>query len=600
VTFKTWSFLGKAVALSAFLSALAAHSQEPTLEHRQPPQTLTPALLPAAQAGVDPSTGLPAVTNELFNAQSGFFTALSQRLPGPTNPACAGCKLDLSFVSLNPKYSNVVPQPGSSPNVYGRMSWHSLEPAEGQYDFSIIDNVLEPCPASAPTAPCLPDGARFGFRVMALQPIIASNTNVTIGGDGYPVYSDAPDYLAKDSRGATHGWLMPVNPADATKGHYFVPDWNDPVFLDRIRALLDALGRRYNQDPRIGTLDIGLYGSFGEWHTGGFPEIVPAQVPYASLDPYYPLNVAAFLQNTGKVGAYQAGTVSSKKAIIAAHLHAFPDKQWVMLTDDGDGLCAALHANTKIPVGLRRDSLGSYAGWNYHFPVDPTSSCTSEEDQQLIAERWKIAPFVAEPYGNGSSSAFACQSFETDPTNGAFEITEQVPGFHLAAIKSAAFCSGTWPQLSSSEQAAVYSAGFAAGYRYAPAQIAVSQGAPQDFANGLTLKTSWVNTGVATTYERWLVEFSIWSLDRDSRRPRHAVQRFVSRLDLRRVLPTASQEHEDRFLLTDRVRPDRYELRLRVIDPEGHLRPMQLALEHTTPDGYYVLGNIELSGTRRH
>ena len=365
---------------------------------------------------------------ELFNPMSGPYTLLVQKLP------------NLNFQTPDPRYMNVAPLPGLPRNEYGRLSWHSLEPSEGHYDFSILDNVLEPCPTPQEKKVCLPRGVTFSFRIMALNPQVKVNTNVTTGSDGYPVFSDVPTYI----EGGKHGWLLPVSAKDKTQGHYFIPDWNDPFFLERIDALLSALGQRYDGDPRIGWVDIGLYGSWGEWHTVGLPDEAnyTRGIPYAGSSPYYDLNAQSYLHNTGNPGAYQAGTIATKNFIVDAHVRAFPKTQLVMLTDDGEALCHALKLpDSETHIGLRRDSLGSGKGWNWRFPNAP--NC---EDKEIIVNRWKTAPFIAEPFGNGSSPAFPCRTFETNP-DGSYDIEEQVPQFHIASIKNAAMCTGSWNRI---------------------------------------------------------------------------------------------------------------------------------------------------------
>ncbi len=562
-----------------------ARAQNPDTKTVAPPQYLVPLQLPADR--------------ELFNPMSGLYTAVAQKQPGPRNPPCPTCALDLNFQPLAPGYNDAAPLSGTPLNEYGRMSWHSLEPLEGQYDFSIIDNVLGPCPVPEGKVLCLPQGGRFGFRIMALNPQYKSATNVTKGLDGYPIYSDVPSYLEKDDDGKTHGWLLPVDPSDPTAGHYFVPDWNDPYFLDSLGALLSALGRKYDTDPRIGWIDIGLYGSWGEWHTGGLPDTLDYKggaIPYKSSDSYFNINTEAYQANTGSRGAYQIGTEASKNSIVSAHLAAFPDRQLVMLTDDGDAVCTALHANAKVPVGLRRDSLGAFVGWNYHFPLDPTSACTSEADQALIANRWKTAPFTVEPFGNGSSPTFPCQTFETDPATGLLAIHEQVRQFHLAAVKNGSFCVGSWEALTQSEQAAVLEAGLRSGYRYSPIAILVEGFDRTPAGSSVSVQTRWANTGVTPAYDEWSVEFSLWAIPDGSRAPGQCAARFMSRVDLRRILPTPSYLQDDIFALPPEMDAGRYELRMRVVDPQGYLKPMQLALQSGDSDGYYPLGVVQIPG----
>ena len=567
------------------------------------PQVLTPAQLPQASATLDPTTQQWVVTGELFNPTSGFDSMVAQRQIGPKNPPCPQCAPDLDFQTV---LSDQAPLPGVPANVYGRLSWHTLEPIEGHYDLSVIDHALEPCPSSQPVsskplAACLPQGATFGFRVMAFNPQYKSQTNVTTGDDGYPIYSDSPAYLLKDSAGKAHGWLLPIDPSDVTQGHYFIPDWNDRFVIDRIWALLKTLGQRYDDDPRMGTIDIGLYGSWGEWHTGGLPDTTDykgGSIPYAANNSYYSINEQAYQANNGVAGAYQAGSEASKQAIIWAHVRAFPNKQLVMLTDDGNSLCAAMHIDVgNPPIGLRRDSLGSYKGWKAGFP--PATECKSADGHDLVAERWQHAPFVVEPYGNGSSPEFPCQTFETDPETNQLAILEQVPQFHLATIKNAAYCTGIWSALTQAEQSAVWTAGLMAGYRYSPGKITVQVVQSGWARKALSVNTQWNNSGITPTYTRWQVEFALRAPGSSKTAPWQASTRFVSRVELRNVLPGAPYSFEDQFVIPPDLAPGEYELDVRVIDRRHYLMPMQLALTDKQSDGYYRLGVVKIPNTAR-
>ena len=137
------------------------------------------------------------------------------------------------------RWQDDAPQPPAWPirDSYRRVTWRELEPTQGNYDFSRIDEGIATARAN---------GGVFGFRVQA------ACTGCAAGGLA------VPDYL-KD--------LMP-------KGFWFrlnntsnyAPDWNDPDYLSRLDALLHALGQRYGNDPRVGFVDISSYGDYGEWH----------------------------------------------------------------------------------------------------------------------------------------------------------------------------------------------------------------------------------------------------------------------------------------------------------------------------------------------
>ena len=311
---------------------------------------------------------------------------------------------------------------------------------------------------------------------------------------------------------------------------------------------------------------------------------------------YHALNAQEYLTNNGRQGAYQAATDSTKDLIIDAHVKAFPNTQLVMLTDDGSGLCHALKTpGSAARIGLRRDSLGAKS-WTYRFP-DKLPDCDSEADRNLILGRWKTAPFITEPFGGAPAN---CQTFATDPATGSYNIEEQVQQFHITAIANGSLCPGVWSSLSQSEQNAFLTAGIHSGYRFSPVEIHVS-GQASSGKRVLSLDAHWINTGVTPAYNAWNVEFSLWSYD-SSGAPRQEVARMTSKIDLRKILPTGTNPvaFEDSFELKDDAMLGRYELRLRVVDAKGYLKPMQLALAGETPEGYYPLGPVEIVGLRPH
>jgi hypothetical protein len=49
-----------------------------------------------------------------------------------------------------------------------------------------------------------------------------------------------------------------------------VPDLSDPTFIAYAQKLLNALGARYDGNPNLAFVDIGMVGSWGEWHNSNF------------------------------------------------------------------------------------------------------------------------------------------------------------------------------------------------------------------------------------------------------------------------------------------------------------------------------------------
>lgn len=50
-------------------------------------------------------------------------------------------------------------------------------------------------------------------------------------------------------------------------GESVSPDYDDPNLVSSLENFIEAFGKRYDRDPRIGFIEVGLIGFWGEWHT---------------------------------------------------------------------------------------------------------------------------------------------------------------------------------------------------------------------------------------------------------------------------------------------------------------------------------------------
>jgi hypothetical protein len=55
------------------------------------------------------------------------------------------------------------------------------------------------------------------------------------------------------------------------------PDYDDPDLLEAMLGLISAMGERYDADPRLGFVQVGLLGFWGEWHTYPYTEWFPSE-----------------------------------------------------------------------------------------------------------------------------------------------------------------------------------------------------------------------------------------------------------------------------------------------------------------------------------
>ncbi|MDP9132999.1 MAG: beta-galactosidase, partial [Nitrospirota bacterium] len=112
--------------------------------------------------------------------------------------------------------------------AYFRWPWAELEPAEGQYNFALVDRVIEQAKAK---------GERLAIRIVS------------------------------EYKTGTPQWLLDKGVASVKESDGIFPDYNNPVFLDYHERLIRAFGERYGQSLDIDHVDIGSVGCWGEWNT---------------------------------------------------------------------------------------------------------------------------------------------------------------------------------------------------------------------------------------------------------------------------------------------------------------------------------------------
>jgi hypothetical protein len=182
--------------------------------------------------------------------------------------------------------------------AYFRLNWEEIEPAEGQYNWRLIDEAL---------AAWAKREARIAFRIMT--------TNAHSKG-----YYCSPKWLF-DAGCQSYDYIE--GGADITSGgariNRIEPDYGDPLYLEKHGLFIKALAERYDGHPQIEFLDIGSYGIWGEWHTK-HPQPWPV-----------------------------------RKQIIDMYLNGFRKTPLASMSDDAEALAYALANGT----GYRRDGVGS-------------------------------------------------------------------------------------------------------------------------------------------------------------------------------------------------------------------------------------------------
>lgn len=399
------------------------------------------------------------------------------------------------------KWNGQESAPVKSLDSYARYNWALLEKTQGVYDFS-------PITRSAKEVSTNPLGrGTFGF---AFRAVVEGVTRA------YPAYLD----------NNMTAWYS------KNKG-CLVPDWNSPFFLERMEALVNALGNQFDLDPSIGYVEIRTYGNWGEWHLFGF------EAPPAPLTPI---------------------TNATIRRMIDVFVKAFPNTQIIMMSDNSDGLDYAMSlTNLQYPIGWRRDS------W-CNKVMDSLKRSVAWTRAQY---RWMSAPVIIEAYGNtGMNSSLALS---------------QLWDYHISAIGNGNF-GVSWPNLTASAKFAYMASAMSAGYRYVLQSVEYRNIVKT--GGNVTITSVWFNRGSAPTYYVWRPTIRI--LDSSTRQVHLSSK---STVDLRKLHNNTPVTVQDTISLGS-LPIGTYLIDILVA--HDYFRPMYLAIQGRGTDGAYPIGNLQV------
>ncbi|MCC7492453.1 MAG: DUF4832 domain-containing protein [Fimbriimonadaceae bacterium] len=124
--------------------------------------------------------------------------------------------------------------------VYLRLPWSELEPAEGEYVWSTLDT---------PAQRWIDKGWQIALRISCCESWCRWAT---------------PEWV---QRAGAKGHNFRVGAGVVADGPFWEPDYDDPVFLEKLSNFLAALAARYDGNPEVAFVDVGSFGVWGEGHT---------------------------------------------------------------------------------------------------------------------------------------------------------------------------------------------------------------------------------------------------------------------------------------------------------------------------------------------
>jgi len=150
---------------------------------------------------------------------------------------------------------NTTTPPQPSTLFFTYRSWRILEPEEGQFDFDSWEKEIWE-----------------HWTSQGMKAIIR-------------VYLDYPGRPT-----GTPQWLIDSGVSMTRYDEYgggLSPNYRHPLFLEKVKRLIQKLGERYDNDPRVAFLDVGILGHWGEWHTYPHEELfAPERVQREIVDSF--------------------------------------------------------------------------------------------------------------------------------------------------------------------------------------------------------------------------------------------------------------------------------------------------------------------------
>jgi hypothetical protein len=159
---------------------------------------------------------------------------------------------DLEHYGLELDPSDTVDEFPGLNSIYLRLAWSYLEPEEGRFNWAIVDT---------PAARWIAKGKQVAFRFSCSE----SSRNQPYA---------TPEWVHK--AGAKGHFVIPgkgVSPG----GTIWEPDYDDPIFLEKLDHFLAAAAARYDGSPEVAYIDVGSFGVWGEGHT-----FAASQLPYST------------------------------------------------------------------------------------------------------------------------------------------------------------------------------------------------------------------------------------------------------------------------------------------------------------------------------
>ena len=405
-------------------------------------------------------------------------------------------------------------------DIYLRLAWSYLEPKEGEYNWTLIDTIIDKWTKW---------GHTISFRITTKETEIVYATPEWVRRAGAKgKFIDHPDLEIK-------AWA---------------PDYNDPVFLQKLNNFHRAFANRYDGKPWVEYIDIGSLGEWGEGHTAysGWYDI-PVDIVKKHID----LHKKWYKKST---------------LIISDDVIGQRDK------DDGADY-AIFDYLLKKGIGFRDDS--GNVEWYRRLGFGP--SCI--RSPELFSSTYKKIPVVLESDHYGDVVKEHLWNNGAGLLSAVYETHASIVGFHYYPRE--------W--LNENREYAKRVANIA-GYWYFP-KFAMLPDTLRKNSTKNYLRLTWQNNGVAPSYHRFIL-----SIELINRSTGEKFRQDLPSSDCRNWLPGEIIAEHHPLNIDQKMPSGIYDIAIGLRDQCGfHNKNIELPIKESRKlaGGFYKIGEIVIN-----
>ncbi|HIF9062946.1 TPA: DUF4832 domain-containing protein [Photobacterium damselae] len=432
--------------------------------------------------------------------------------------------------------------------VYYRWYWEELEPEKGKYNFKLIDDTIN-------------EAKKLNKKIVIRF--------MTLAGLNETYYEDSPR-AGKKILGIPCWLKQQIDPKSKNgcqNDNSFVVNYTDPKFKKSLQNFITAMGNRYNNNTNILRLDVGLIGTWGEWHLGTFYD-----------------NSKSTLKDLGYTNKDLIPYIQMMK-------QAFPNKS--LIIDLGTTNDSFTGYATRNGLGWRADCFGDWSqGWNHMQQAYPETfnhilknkrNGNNETDPYFLT-RWKKAPVDFEVCDTMKEWGNQPNIYTEKKVKQTFD---RALSLHVSLMNLKS------DPIPKKYQKILNQFLTKIGYRFVLEHIKITS----DFQKNtpITISSQWKNVGVAPSYNNYPITWRIVNSKGD------VITYYDTKNDITNWLPSENlndtapiYNQKNTFTLPKTIKAGKYLLEVGLVKPGTHEAVIGLAIENDNKNRWYQLQEFNI------